>query len=201
MLCWLLLSHAFPESSWTLSVDLWQAANFQAANCRTVQHLPLHRLIFPAHPPPPLCIIGKECRFYQETDALLISAYLVKEKFTGFISTLYGQYIYQRKEFSVCCITQTSNSFTSCHCFFKVLVYTKLASFVVISSEILNYICKTLLPSHKQCCIMLYNISSIVIPGSSYIQYYNGKEDGWNNNNIPLSYWLCMNNICVPVGC
>lgn len=51
-----------------LSVDLWQAADFQAANCRAAKHLPLHQPMFPALPPP-LRIIGKECRFYQETDA------------------------------------------------------------------------------------------------------------------------------------
>lgn len=92
-----------PPASWTLSVDLWQAADFQAANWGTAKHLPLHRLIFPALPPP-LCIIGKECWFYQEMDALLISSYSTRKKFTSFISTFCRQCIWQTKEF--CCMYQ-----------------------------------------------------------------------------------------------
>lgn len=54
-----------PPASRTFSGDLWQAASCEVANCRTEKHLPRYQLIFPA-PPPPLCIIGKEHRFYEE---------------------------------------------------------------------------------------------------------------------------------------
>lgn len=78
-----------PPASWTLSVDLWPAADFQAANCSTAQHLPLHRLIVPASPSSLLCIIGRQLKFYQEMDALLIISPSAGKKCMGFISTIY----------------------------------------------------------------------------------------------------------------
>lgn len=93
--CWgdpAVVSH-FPRSA-----DLWQAANFQAANCRREKHLPLHQPMFPALPPP-LWVIGKECGFYQEIEALLISCSDGK-KYTSFITALCMQDIHQTKEFT-----------------------------------------------------------------------------------------------------
>lgn len=77
-----------PPTSYTQSLDLWQAANFHAANCKTVSSASAE-FFFSLDPPFP--VIGKHCRFHQNVADKL--SQLVRYYHVSFLHNVQQQWL------------------------------------------------------------------------------------------------------------